>query len=122
MLLLLLAWTEPAASGCDDYPTDPTPPPGVLGSADTCGYWSLAVGEHLYTSVGVTEAQSPCSAALGDGIVLNADPIYSAMSDDVPKWTFDVVGESSTGTGYAGVEIACDDGTEWSARIQVVAP
>lgn len=122
LLALLLACSTEAVTGCQDYPSTATEPPGVLGSTDTCGYWVIAVDDHLYANVEVTEAQSPCTSALGDGIVLNSDPIYSALSNDVSKWTFDVVGAAATGTDYAGFEVACDDGTEWSARIQVVDP
>jgi len=119
-VLLLVACVEAPLEGCSDFPADAVAPDGVLGGDDDCGYWQIAVDEHLYVSVPVTGVDELCSWTVGDGIELPYDPIFTSMENDIPKQTFDVLGMSSTGSGYAGFDVSCDAGSGWSARIQVL--
>ncbi len=114
-LVLLLPACAPSEEeeGCD-WPDSPVAPDGTV--QDSCGWYTLAVGGHLYANVYVTEPESPCTAALGDGLSAR-DPIYSAMSDDAPKWTFDVVAQVP-GTEQP-VDVTCEDGTTWQAKVDV---
>jgi hypothetical protein len=114
LIVWLLGCTTPDEGACPSYADAPTAPDGSI--SDSCGWWSLAVGDHLYANVFLSEPEAPCSEALGDGLSLNADPIYSATAD-APKWTYDIVADAS-GTGL-GVDITCDDGTRWSALVDV---
>ncbi|MDP2315589.1 MAG: hypothetical protein Q8P41_22005 [Pseudomonadota bacterium] len=113
LFFVLFACATPDESGCS-FPDAAVAPDGVV--EDSCGWYALAVGEHLYANVYVAEPSSPCSVALGEGLSAR-DPIYSAMSDDAPKWTYDVTAEA------AGVEqivdVTCEDGTRWQARVDV---
>ena len=118
VLLLLAACAGDDASDCAAWPDEAVAADGVLGNADTCGYWRLGVGEHLYVNVSVTVAESPCTASMEPAIGLNADPIYTNLSNDGPKWTFDVVGLSAT-DGYAGLQVECGEGTTFAARVVV---
>jgi hypothetical protein len=116
MLLLLLACATPEEDvTCAAWPDAASAPDGVV--EDSCGWWQIAVGDHLYVNVYLAEADATCSDALGDGLVLNSDPIYTNMSDDAPKFTYDIVGDAA-GTAL-GVDITCDDGTRWGAQVDV---
>lgn len=117
MLWLLLACATPVDDGCA-WPDAASAPAGVLESAaDDCGWWSLAVGEHLYVNVAVTEADAPCGPPEMDAVLAeNAGAIYSNLSGQGPKWTYDLVGVSA---GETTVAIHCDDGTQFSARVTV---
>ena len=117
-LLLACASADPDAA-CDDYPAEPSDPSGVLSTADTCGFWTLEVGDHLYVDVVVTEPLAECEATLGAGLELFSSPIYSAMSNDEPKWTFDVVGTAATDPAGAEVRVECVDGSAWGALVRV---
>lgn len=92
--------------------------PGVLDSADSCGFWLVPVADHLYVNVAVTEAGADCSAAMGAEVALFAEPIFTDMSNEPAKWTFDVVGVSPTGD-FASVDVTCSEGSSWAARISV---
>lgn len=118
ILLLLAACAGDDPSGCEAWPDEPVTAGGVLGNADTCGYWRLAVEEHLYVNVSVTVEESPCSATMDPAIGLNADAIYTNLSNDGPKWTFDVVGLTPS-EGYSGLQIECGEGTTFAARVVV---
>ena len=91
----------------------------MLSAEDTCGFWSLALGDHLYVDVVVTEPLAECEATLGAGLELFSSPIYSAMSNDEPKWTFDVVAVAATDPAGAEVSIECVDGSTWGALVRV---
>jgi len=106
------------AEGCAAFPESPSAPDGVLESEDSCGWWELPVGEHLYVNVGLSEPKAECSESLGAGLALNASPTYSNFEPDGPKWTFDVVAEASATA--SAVEITCSDGSAWSALVDVL--
>ena len=108
-MLFLLA----CASSTCDWPATATAPDGSV--EDSCGYWAVPVGEHLYANVYLSEPESPCEAALDPALHLNSDPIYSAMSNDAAKWTYDVVVDAAGDP--LEVTVTCDDGTAWYARI-----
>lgn len=112
MLLLLLACAD---STCD-WPDAAAVPDGPV--EDSCGWWEVAVGEHLYANVYLSEPESPCSDTLDPSLHLNSDPIYSAMSGDSAKWTYDVVVDAAG--SEMEVTVTCDDGTAWYARVKGV--
>ncbi|MES2642807.1 MAG: hypothetical protein V4850_25210 [Myxococcota bacterium] len=113
--LLLACAAAPEPGSCTTWPGEAAAADGVVEAS--CGWFVLPVGEHLYANVYVSEPESPCDVALGEGLKLNSSPIYSAMSDDAPKWTVDVVAESP-GESLL-VDVTCDDGTRWQARVNV---
>ncbi|MDP2306014.1 MAG: hypothetical protein Q8P18_08300 [Pseudomonadota bacterium] len=116
LLASLIACAAPVDDGsCAEWPADATPADGVVD--ETCGWFTLPVGDHLYANVYIVEPESPCDVVLGPGLVLNSSPIYSAMSNDAPKWTVDVVAEAP-GEALL-VDVACEDGTRWQARVDV---
>lgn len=117
MLLLALACAEPAPDACA-WPEAATAASGVLENADTCGFWSLPVDGHLYVNVGLTEPDVDCSAAMDTALALNAQPIYSNLTTDGPKWTFDVVGLAPADP-WAAFDVTCEEGTRWAARVEV---
>lgn len=121
MLLALLLACAPSDSdaACAAFPAEPTAPEGVLGPEDSCGFWALALGEHLYADVVVTEPLAECDATLGAGLELFSSPIYSAMSNDEPKWTFDVVGVAATEAAGAELSVRCADGSGFEALVRV---
>ena len=83
-----------------------------------CGYFSAAVGDHLYVNVYVSDDQAGCEEALGEGLSLFASPTWSSLSDDETKWTFDVVAEASS-EDWTTFDVSCDDGTLFSMRVLV---
>ncbi len=111
---------EDAESGCTDadFPASASDPDGVLDGWDDCGLWALAVGDHAYINVVVSEAEVPCDWDVSGGVVVPYDPTYSNMSDDDPKWTFDV---EATETGDGELDVSCDDGSTWTGRFVVGA-
>lgn len=114
--LFVLACAAPPDDGsCVEWPADPAPADGVVDAP--CGWYTLALGEHLYANVYLAEAESECTFALDEGLVLNSSPIYTALSNDGPKYTLDVVAEAA-GEAFL-VDVACDDGTRWQARVNV---
>jgi hypothetical protein len=120
LLALLIACAgEEEPSGCADWPSDPVAPDGVLRADEDCGFWTIAVDEHLYVDLVITVPLAECPSTLGDGIELFSTPIYSAMSNDEPKLTFDVVGAAPTGSEYALFDVLCEEGSRFSARIDV---
>lgn len=119
LLLLSFACASLSTSPCADWPSDPVEADGVLENADSCGFWLLPVGEHLYVNVGITAEESTCAATMEPYVELNADPIYSNMSNEGPKWTFDFVGMKPSGAEATGIDVSCDEGTEWAARVVV---
>ncbi len=116
LFLFVLACAVPPDDGsCTEWPADPAE---LDGSVDAdCGWYTLAVGDHLYANVYITEAEAPCEVELDEGLVLNSSPIYSALSNDAPKWTVDVVAEEA-GEELL-VDVTCEDGTRWQARLDV---
>lgn len=103
---------------CEDYATSAVEITGVLDATNMCQLYTLPVGEHAYVSVHVTEPEVPCAGTTEAGIALFSEPTYANFDGDGPKWTFDVVGEAPTDA--ARFDVACDDGTAWSALFQVV--
>ena len=117
MLLLLLACASPSEGGCS-WPDAAVAPDGVLESAaDDCGWWALAVGDHLYVNVAVGEADATCDPPEMDAVLTeNAGAIYSNLSGQGPKWTYDLVGAAA---GETTVAITCSDGSGFSAKVTV---
>lgn len=112
---LLACAAAPEAGACTAWPGEAEAAEGVVET--NCGWFVMPVGEHLVANVYVTEPESPCVVALDEGLKLNSSPIYSAMSNDVPKWTVDVVAEAPGDSLL--VDVTCDDGTRWQARVNV---
>lgn len=90
---------------------------GVIDNDEDCGQWTLPIGEHLYVNVYVSEELSPCEAEHAAEIGLPYDPIYTNLETDGPKWTFDFVGNEVVSD--SAIDVSCDDGTEWHARVSV---
>ncbi len=117
MILLLVACVETTPEDCP-WPEAAVVADGVLENVDTCGYWSIVGDDHLYVNVALTEPDMDCSAAMDAEVALNSAPIYSNLTTDGPKWTFDVVGLAPTDT-FASFDVTCAEGTRWVARIDV---
>ena len=114
MLSLLLAACAPPAEEPCDWPSAPSAPGGSV--EDSCGWYTLAVGEHLVANVHVVEPEVDCEYALDAGLDLPNSPIYSAVYDE-PKYTLDVEA-TSVGEGLL-VDVTCGDGTRWLAKVDV---
>jgi hypothetical protein len=117
-LLLLAGCAEEEVPRCG-YADEPTEVSGVLESdyAD-CGYFSAAVGDHLYVNVYVTDDQTACDDALGEGLSLFASPTWSSFTGGGTKWTYDVVAEAAS-ESFTTFDVSCDDGTLFSMRVLV---
>lgn len=116
----LFACSTPAdVVACPDLPAAATAPPTVLGNSDDCGRWIVAVGEQLVVSVVVTEPEATCEMETDAGLTLLYDPIYTAMSNDEPKWTFQVKADAEVDGAW--ISVTCEDGTTWSAVVDVAA-
>ncbi len=113
---------DSADAACADYPSEPREVNRTLSNVDTCGYWWLSVGEHIYINVAVSTEDDDCAASVGTGLIVPYTPTYSNMGTDGPKWTFDIEAQSETDGQPATVEVTCDDKTTWHARVDVVAP
>lgn len=116
VLVLLAACSAPEEqTGCD-WPDAATAPTGVVTEADTCGWWLLAVGEHLYVNIHVAERESPCEGSFGGGLEVR-DPIYSDIGEEGPKWTYDL--HAQVPGPMQEVSITCEDGTAWEGRVDI---
>lgn len=112
----LFAGCAPADDGsCTEWPDGPAPLDGVV--EESCGWYTLAVGERLYANVYVTEPEARCDETIGEGVALTNEPIYSAMSNDAPKWTYDLTAESAA-EGVL-VDITCEEGTRFQVKMDV---
>lgn len=116
-LLALLAGGCAADAGPCAFPDAASDPGGVVSNTDACGFWALAVGDHLYLDLHVTTELPTCVAQVGDGLSIPNDPIYTNMADDGPKYTYDIVADAPTDA--AAVDITCDEGTSWHAQVAV---
>lgn len=105
---------DPAACA---YPDAPTALSGVLGNGDTCGYWSLAEGAHLYLDLHVTTELPTCLAESGPELSTPNEPIYTNLADDGPKYTYDIVAIAPADA--AAFDVTCDEGTAWHALVAV---
>jgi hypothetical protein len=122
MLTILLFGCAPEPEEevvCADFPTSATEAPTVLENDDSCGHWSVPLGDQLVVSLIITEPEAPCELASDEGLTLLYDPIYTNMSNDSPKWTFQV-GADVEAEGVP-LEISCEEGTTWAALVDVVA-
>ncbi len=123
VLLAVAALSACGGSPPCTFPGSSTSPSGVLSEADTCGYWSVAVDTsspddgHIYLDLHVSRELPDCALSLGDGIDVPNDPIYTNLSTDGPKYTYDFVGQSAIALTTA--DISCDEGTEWHAEMDV---
>jgi hypothetical protein len=113
-ILPLVACSEP---GPCTFPDPAVETGGVLGNEDTCGFWQVPVGEHLYLDLHVTRELPDCAAAVGDGLSLPNDPIYTNLAPDGPKYTYDIVADSAV--AETNIDITCDEATEWHALVTV---
>jgi len=113
MLALAACAPEEEPDGCV-FPETPTAPTGVVD--ESCGWYLLSVGEHLYVNVYVAQLATCAVDAAGSGIEVN-EPIYSDMEGDRPKWTFDALAQVP-GNEYP-LTIACDDGTTYELLVDV---
>jgi hypothetical protein len=84
--------------------------PVPMGNEHHCGTFPLTAGEHAYLSVFVS-ADAQCEGATDGAVSMPYLPIYTNMSNDEPKWTFDVLGDSA---GEGALTVTCDDGTTWT--------
>lgn len=119
LLALLFACTTPTeAVVCPDLPDSGSTPPTVLGNSDACGRWIVALGEQLVVSIVVTEPEATCEMETDAGLTLLYDPIYTAMSNDEPKWTFQVKADAEVEGAW--IDVTCEDGTRWASVVDVV--
>ena len=102
-----------------DFSNMPLHPDGPAEQIDDCRAFVIGVGEHLYVNMTVTGSEAVCTETLGEGLALNAEPIYSEFGEDGPRFTYDIVGEAATGGDRALVDIECDDGSYWRAEVVV---
>ncbi len=113
-ILQLVACSDPGPCA---FPDSAVATDGVLGNEDTCGFWQVPVGEHLYLDLHVTRELPDCAAAVGDGLSLPNDPIYSNLATDGAKYTYDIVADSAV--AETNIDITCDEATEWHALVAV---
>lgn len=99
------------------FPADATPVPGVLDALDDCGFWSLAVGEHVVVGLPLGSPDTTCTTEIDEGIALNSQPIFTNFEPDGPRFTFDFVAEAEARKAHIDVE--CSDGSAWSALVDV---
>ena len=111
---------------CDDdssplescsFPSEPSAASGVLDSSHDCGFWSIAIGEHIYLNLAVDSFESTCSLTLGPGLEENASPSYSDLGDQGAQWTYDFVGVETAEDSEITLE--CSDGVTWYGRVNV---
>ncbi len=116
-MIALLALLGCGAPGACDFPADPATPDTVIDETDTCGSWAMAVGDHLVVDLHVLRELPDCALSLGDGLSVPNDPIYTNLTDEGPKYTYDLVAEAAADD--ATVDITCDEGTEWHALVTI---
>jgi hypothetical protein len=115
--LALLPLYACAESGPCTFPDSAVATGGVLGNEDSCRFWTVPVGEHLYLDLHVTRELPDCAIAVGDALSVPNDPIYSNLATDGPKYTYDVVADSVV--AETNIDITCDEATEWHALVAV---
>lgn len=115
MLLLLLACAPSPSTACEGAPPAAVAPDGVLGAADTCGAWSIAVDGHLYVQLAVSDPEVDCDVVLDEPLALFSSPIFAHMNGDPPSWTFDVTAAEPADAAY--LEIACTDDTRFGGWV-----
>lgn len=106
-----------ASPGPCDFPADASVPADVLGDADTCGFWSIAAGDHLILDLHVQRELPDCALSLGPNLSNPNDPIYTNLTGDGPKYTYDIVADAAV--EETTVDIACDEATQWHALVTV---
>lgn len=108
---------EEEPDGCTSFPETATPTGRVLDNSDDCGHWEVPTGEHVYINVVITTAEARCEGTADGAVTIPYDPIFSDLSNEDPKWTFDVQGVSE---GEGSLDVSCDDGTTFEARFTVI--
>lgn len=119
---LLCLSTFAALAGCAspgpcDFPADASVPATVLEETDTCGFWSIAAGDHLILDLHVQRELPDCALSLGPNLSNPNDPIYTNLTGDGPKYTYDIVADAAV--EETTVDIACDEATQWHALVTV---
>ena len=104
---------EEPVGGCP-WPDAPVVPDGVV--TESCGWYALGIGDHLYVSVYLNEPESLCSFDASTGLGI-PDPIYSYMGNDAPKYTYDITAQVP-GPDQEFL-VTCADGTDFELRIDV---
>lgn len=117
LLLLLQACTPEDPPLCEAFPDAPTVADGTLDNGDSCGWWEVPVGDQLIVNVFMEEPDHECDGDMGDGLELVASPMYSNMSNDGPKMTFQMEGVAAV-TAFDLV-LTCTEGTTWAALVDV---
>ena len=117
LLALIGCKSDEEATGCSGFPDAATAPGHTLDNSDDCGHWEVATGAHIYINVVVTEADVPCEGTTEGAVTIPYDPIYSNLSDQDPKWTYDVQGVEP---GSGSLDVSCDDGTTFEAMFTVI--
>ena len=116
-LAATLACRTPDDGPCP-WPEEPIAADGTVANGETCGYWLLTGGEQLIVALAITDEANPdCEVTMDDAVEMASNPIYSNFGDTGPQWTFAFRGVMATSA--ADIEILCDDGTEWHARVAV---
>lgn len=98
-------------------PVDPAAIPGVLTEVDTCGFWSMPLDSHLFLDLHIRSELPDCLLSLGPSLSSPNDPIYTNLTGDGPKYTYDIIADAASEETTIG--IACDEGTEWEALVRV---
>ncbi len=89
----------------------------MLEETDTCGFWSVAVGDHLVLDLHVQRELPDCALSLGPSLSNPNEPIYTNLTGDGYKYTYDIVADAVE--AESTVDIACDEGTEWHALVTI---
>lgn len=114
---MLAALAGCASPGPCDFPADASVPATVLEETDTCGFWSIATGAHLILDLHVQRELPDCALSLGPSLSNPNDPIYTNLTGDGPKYTYDIVADGAV--EETTVDIACDEATQWHALVTV---
>lgn len=112
----LLACRDGDPGPCE-WPEAPVAADGSVNNGETCGYWLLTGDEQLIVAIGIAGASDACDVTMSDSLELASSPIFSDFGETGPQWTFAFRGVMAT-TG-AEIEILCEDGTEWHAKVAV---
>ena len=113
-ILPLVACSEPGPCA---FPDSAVATGGVIENEDSCGFWLVPVGDHLYVDLHVTRELPDCAIAVGSGLSIPNDPIYSNLGTDGAKYTYDIVADSAV--AETNIDITCDEATEWHALVTV---
>jgi hypothetical protein len=112
--------TGEALDACAEFDDSVAPSPTeVLGNNEDCGHWNVAPGDEVVLSIYLTEPESKCTVLADESLTMPyGEGIYTNLSDDGPKYTFQVI-VADNAAGELEWWLACADGTTWAGQFSV---